>query len=411
MRDEKKYEHKYIYKYPWLEGGREIFEKDNESAQIPTTQLEMKRKFVRLFSQKFEDYPQLYQKIIQAIYSALDKREEGMVISEEEFNIVFFYVIKTILAVYNNRFLDNHVANFISKIYYKDMSSHKRNYREIYKIANYMGLKCQYNEANPKKIRNTIYHYSINFDSYIPAASLLKDNFWAVINRFMENGVVYLFKDDVIRLLQEKIRREVIPQRLGNMDELREIVEKVSDMKEILKKIDDKMQLIKIKLREKREKQGYTLLDDEVKPGYEEYPPCIKVILDKASNGENLVHTERLHIAFYFANTNHSVEETVDVFRTVPDFDEKIARYNVEFSRGLKGKGKKYSVYNCNTLKSEHLCTADDPKFGDPICSKGVKKKGKKYFIKNPLEFSFWYRVRKSKEKRKSKRHNSGDEK
>ena len=66
----------------------------------------------------------------------------------------------------------------------------------------------------------------------------------------------------------------------------------------------------------------------------------------------NLVHNERLHIAFFFANTHHSVEETIDVFRTLPDFNEEIARYNVEFSRGIGGKGKKYKAFSCSKLKS-----------------------------------------------------------
>ncbi|TFH26969.1 MAG: hypothetical protein E4G98_06570, partial [Promethearchaeota archaeon] len=93
--------------------------------------------------------------------------------------------------------------------------------------------------------------------------------------------------------------------------------------------------------------------------------------------------------------TNHTVEETVDVFRTIPDFDEGIARYQTEFAAGKGGKGKKYKMYKCAKLKTFRLCQADHPKFGDPLCIKGGKRRDGTFSpITNPdKDFLFWKKV------------------
>ena len=99
----------------------------------------------------------------------------------------------------------------------------------------------------------------------------------------------------------------------------------------------------------------------------------------------------------------------MDVFRTVPDFDEKIARYNVEFSRGIDGKGKKYKVFSCGKLQSLQICRANDAKFGDSICIKGVKKRDETEFhpIKSPLSYIFWKKVEISRNQRENRKNPS----
>ena len=117
-----------------------------------------------------------------------------------------------------------------------------------------------------------------------------------------------------------------------------------------LKELENAIERHFKKQKEKEESRYETNTDGE-KVGSDLFAPCIRVILFKVGQGENLSHNERLAIAFYFLNTNHSIEETVDIFRTSPDFDESIARYQVEFAAGSGGKGKKYSMYKCAKLK------------------------------------------------------------
>ena len=47
------------------------------------------------------------------------------------------------------------------------------------------------------------------------------------------------------------------------------------------------------------------------------------------------------------------------MFRNMPDFNEKITRYQVEHLAGLRGSGKRYRTYSCEKMKSLGLCKAD----------------------------------------------------
>jgi DNA primase large subunit len=56
-----------------------------------------------------------------------------------------------------------------------------------------------------------------------------------------------------------------------------------------------------------------------------------------------------------------------------PDFNEKIARYQVEHIAGLRGSRTRYKPPSCQTMRSLGLCVEDGR-----LCPK---------WIKNPLEF------------------------
>ena len=87
------------------------------------------------------------------------------------------------------------------------------------------------------------------------------------------------------------------------------------------------------------------------------YPPCIQEIRSKAKEGQNLIHTERLLILWFLLALNVSIEDTVNFFSTMPDFDQEKTTYQVNFA-----KRKGYKVYLCETLKSLDLCRANKDK-------------------------------------------------
>ena len=45
------------------------------------------------------------------------KMESGFIPSNNKLNVIMYYTIKLLLTALNNRFPDNHMANFLSKIY------------------------------------------------------------------------------------------------------------------------------------------------------------------------------------------------------------------------------------------------------------------------------------------------------
>ena len=94
------------------------------------------------------------------------------------------------------------------------------------------------------------------------------------------------------------------------------------------------------------------------------YPPCVKEILRKAQEGQNLVHHERLFIVWVLLSLDYPVDKIVDIFSTLPDFNREKTTYQVNFA-----KKKNYIPYQCSTLLSFNLCMA--AKYKDELCLEG----------------------------------------
>jgi len=391
-------------RYPWINGGQEYLNEEiNDYSRI--NNISYDTAFVKYMESMLHSNPKIIEDIRTIFFSAINKKEEipNMIIKENKSNLIMFHLIKMILTVLNQKFLDNHVANLLSNIYTDNLK--RKDDNEIKKLANYMGIVC---ELSSEKIGEMKVPFKVDVIGFVRFSSLFKDPKWALVNQYVKQGHVYILRDTLIRSLKELIRTKIIPQRRKDIEFLLNLLKKIS----LVNKIIEEIKLEIDTYHEKIVKNGgFNLFDSKLDgtPNYQEMPPCIKYILDKAENGQNLTHSERLHIAFFYANVGFTVEETIDVFRTVPDFNEEIARYNVEFSRGIGGKGKKYMVYSCSKLKSEHLCQESHPIFGSYICKDGVKKKdGTIYKIKTPLDYIFWYRIEQTrKEKLKP---NEGDQ-
>jgi len=87
-----------------------------------------------------------------------------------------------------------------------------------------------------------------------------------------------------------------------------------------------------------------------------QYPPCIEKLLEDLKSGKNLPHHARFALATFLLNIGKPIDEVVDLFRTSPDFNERITRYQVEHLAGLRGSRVKYSPYKCSNMKSLGLC-------------------------------------------------------
>jgi DNA primase large subunit len=90
-----------------------------------------------------------------------------------------------------------------------------------------------------------------------------------------------------------------------------------------------------------------------VKVGQENYPPCIRRLLEEMSMNVNLPHNARVALAIYLVKAGVAVDAIVGIFRAAPDFSEKTTRYQVEY---LKQKG--YAMPSCSTMDSYGICVA-----------------------------------------------------
>ena len=73
---------------------------------------------------------------------ALDKKESGIILTEDELNIILFYTVKTLLTAFDNRSLENHVTNLLSKLYHKRFLKESDQNLEL--IGQKMDFECHF---------------------------------------------------------------------------------------------------------------------------------------------------------------------------------------------------------------------------------------------------------------------------
>ena len=85
-------------------------------------------------------------------------------------------------------------------------------------------------------------------------------------------------------------------------------------------------------------------------------PPCIDHLYKVLNNSENLPHSARLLLATFLLFSGKSIEDIIEIFKKLPDYNEQITRYQLEHLSGKKGGSKKYFVPSCEKIKLENLC-------------------------------------------------------
>ena len=199
-----------------------------------------------------------------------------------------------------------------------------------------------------------VYSYSLSFVEYVRVARrLLGDDAWRPVNMPVRRGLVYLDRGRMERIVKEALYYHIeslifsldVPLSGETPDWLREAASKVGEAAS--------------KRLPGARGRGRTVAVAPGEVAEEAFPPCIKEILLAARRGEHLSHHQRFALATFLLNIGAEIDYVVDVFRSMPDFNERITRYQVEHLAGLRGSGKKYRVYSCEKMRSLGLCRAE----------------------------------------------------
>jgi DNA primase large subunit len=193
----------------------------------------------------------------------------------------------------------------------------------------------------------------------LSTSSSLRSPKWRLVNREVRDGYVKASSAEFARLLQEKIRMKI----------LNELPLDVPDY--VVEGIEDYLAQIRQALAQRR--RGEEIVAKGLKAEW--LPPCMKSLIQRARDGENLPHSARFALASFLNKLNMPEEKILDLLSSSPDFDETMARYQVEHITG-KISATVYSPPSCPTMKSESLCI--DP---DELCA-GVKHPLTYYFRK-----------------------------
>ena len=366
-----------INRYPWLPSLKTFYSDIREKSY---------EEFIaEIFSKDISN--EIAERVLIVFESAFNNLEE---IPNEKFdnlNIYVYLLLKILLYALNNKIIRNRIANLYSKNAYNDLER-ENSESNLYDICQDLGLKIKY--FNPpidygikivKDYREKLKtNFTIHFIDYLSLASNLRDEYRKLTNNPLEDGYVFIQNKTLIRLIQEYVRNKLLIEETEDKASLNAFLQEATRIQRF-KDMFDKIESLWDKRKEEF-KFSFKIDINSKEEIQTLYPPCVVEILKKAEEGQNLVHHERLFIVWFLLALEYPVENVVDIFSTLPDFDREKTTYQVEYA-----KKKNYTPYQCSTLKSLGLCMAD--KYKDALCLEGYGsiEPTERKKLKHPLSY------------------------
>ncbi len=179
--------------------------------------------------------------------------------------------------------------------------------------------------------------YKIKINDYLDHPIAFHEREWNLVNRTVNSGYVYLDGSEIVRLFRNELNLLII-ERIKKMTPER--------IPYLISAISHSMRVNWEKL--------YPPL--RINPHNAVTPPCIQHIYDQIDKGENLPHPARVLLGTFLIYSNKSIEEMLELFKRLPDYNEQITRYQLEHLAGKRGNPKKYYVPSCEKIKLSNLC-------------------------------------------------------
>jgi DNA primase large subunit len=199
------------------------------------------------------------------------------------------------------------------------------------------------------------FSYKVQLAQYLKLIRELSGPEWRLVNRVVHRGYVHLTEAEAVRLF-----RQLAYQRLSSTEGTPKVTIKQLPPK-LQEAAEDVMKEL-VKLRSSYEPVTV--------PASGDWPPCMEAIRARVAEAS---HKELFSFTAFLVNRGHTTEQILAILSERPDFNERIARYQVEHIAGLRGSRTRYRPPSCQTMRSLGLCVEDGK-----LCPK---------WIKNPLEF------------------------
>ncbi len=197
---------------------------------------------------------------------------------------------------------------------------------------------CRVTGVNPEVIYAKSFEFRIPVTEYLKRATYFHTPEWKLINRIVENGNVHVRKSELVRLIREEIKN-LIHNRLHALSSFKT----PQDFRPIVEELV-------------RSSPAPTDIAEEITVTPDKYPPCLVRALDLLQTGQNVPHYGRFLMTTILLSIGKSVSDIIQLYPKVPDFNERITRYQVEHIAGLRGGRTKYRVPSCRTLATHNFC-------------------------------------------------------
>ena len=183
--------------------------------------------------------------------------------------------------------------------------------------------------------------FKLRYLEFIKISRELSAIHWKLYNFRVESGKVYLNKRGLARLCSQKIK-----------DVIYNMIKNIPSVPVFILVYSNRIREEKKRLFREMEVNDFSDMKEE------SFPPCIKCLLNEIGRG--LSHPGRFTLVTFLHRIGYSLDEIVNVFRCVPDFNERMTRYQVKHILGMKGSHIEYSVPSCKKIKSYGFCFPDE---------------------------------------------------
>jgi len=201
-------------------------------------------------------------------------------------------------------------------------------------------------KRDPESIDGVLYSLKIAYPDYLKSSVGFHEPKWKLVNRKLVNGYVSLTGVEAARLLQVEVENWVkdkvsVPSSFPLPEPLKTRLDQI-------RKVFD----------ENRSRLGGSQLPKEVIN--EAFPPCMRHCLEGLLAGRRASHMERFGLTSFLVNVGMPIDDMVQLYVSVTDFDEALTRYQIEHIAGLKGARTRYTPPTCNTLRTHGICRNQD---------------------------------------------------
>lgn len=212
--------------------------------------------------------------------------------------------------------------------------------------------------------------YRVPFDTFIRNNTKISGEKYRLTYQPVINGTIYAGKDTLIKIAREHFVKVVFSFVEGlSMNDVTEAFEPYADF-------ISSMRILYEQLKSKRKV-------DLGEVDATKFPPCIREYISEMKSGVNLPHLARFTLVSFLHKTGMTSSEIIELFKTAPDYNEKMTVYQVNHVTG-EISGTEYSPPKCGVLKSNHLCFMGE----DTLCNQE--------WLRHPLQY---YQIKKKHSK------------
>lgn len=280
------------------------------------------------------EFPELLEKTEKRIRYLLRLSSEPVFVEDKRDAVAIFSASLAIVSATGNKRLMRSFAYALSRELERNLSGSPLT---LYvQIANSIGVRCQLIGAE----------FEMPLIDYLRLKGVESEPSLLLPQLKLQRGMVYFAPNSFRKLLAVVFRRVLVDRMEAQAPELRKA------------SVDPKVgEVISSVSSEFLKKRGQEVDISSLSPVESLYPPCVKFWISQMNKGINIPHLARFLVATFLLSLDLSTDEILPYFSHTPDYDERIARYQIEDLAGQKGSGKRYSVPRCDTLRTTGVCT------------------------------------------------------